>query len=86
MAVACALWKAKSLLLEANNIYMTADHKSLFGLYRLDHQLSDVENLRLVNLVEKTSRFKFRAFNVPGKKNKIVDVLSRFPSGGYEQF
>ena len=65
---------------------MAVDHKPLLGLYRLNHQLLEVENPRLISLVEKTSMFKFKAFYVPGKKNRIADELSRFPSGGDDQF
>ena len=46
---------------------MALDHKSLLGLYRPDHQLSEVDNPRLVSLVEKTARFQFTAFHIPGK-------------------
>ena len=64
----------KFFLLGARNLYVDVDHKPLLGLYRPDLQLSEVENPRLVNLVEKTARFCFTAFHIPGRKNEAADV------------
>ena len=66
--MAWSLWKVKFFLLGARNLYVAMDHKPLLGLYRPDHQLSEVENPRLVNLVEKMSRFCFTAFHIHGEK------------------
>ena len=38
-------------------------------------------NARLLNLVEKTFRFRFRAFHIPGKMNCAADALSHAPVG-----
>ena len=56
--VACGLWKARYFLLGVNILHMAVDHNPLFGLFRPDHQLLEVENLRLVSLVKKNSEIQ----------------------------
>ena len=51
LAVAWGMWKSKYFLLRAKDLYVVVDHKPLLGLYRLDRQLLEVENPRLLNLV-----------------------------------
>ena len=81
MAIAWGMWKSKYCLLGAKDLYVVVDHKPLLGLYRPDRQLLEVENPRLLNLVEKTMRFRFKTLHVPGKKNSVADALSRSPVG-----
>jgi hypothetical protein len=46
-----------------------------------DRHLEDIPNPRLLNLKEKTLRFKFSLVHVPGSKNKSPDAASRYPTG-----
>ena len=57
LAVVWGMKKAKYFLLGAKDLLVVVDHRPLLGLYRPDRDLSEVENVRLSNLVEKTSRF-----------------------------
>ena len=57
LAVAWGMKKAKYFLLGAKDLLVVVDHRPLLELYRPDRDLSEVENPRLSNLVERTSRF-----------------------------
>ena len=78
--------KAKYFLLGARDLSVVVDHRPLLGLYRPDRDLSEVENARLSNLVEKTLRFRFKAIHVVGTENSAADALSRSPVGEVEHF
>ena len=81
LAVPWGLMKAKYLLLGARDLHVAVDHKPLLGLYRPDKCLSDIGNMILLNLVEKTLRFRFTAFHVPGIQNQATYCMSRYPVG-----
>ena len=78
--------KAKYFFLGARDLLVVVDHHLLLGLYRPDRDLSKVKNPRLSNLVEKTSRFRFKTIHLAGAQNSAADVFSRSPVGKAEHF
>ena len=80
LAVADALDKARHFVLGCSNLVVAVDHKPLCKLFG-DRSLEDIPNTRLRNLKEKTLRYRFSMFHIPGIRNKTSDALSRHPTG-----
>ena len=79
LAVAVALEKVKYYVLGCPNLTVLVDHKPLLKIFS-DRCLSDIPNPRLLNLKEKTLRFRFQIMHIPGVKNLAADSLSRHPA------
>ena len=80
LAVADALDKARHFVLGCDDLIIAVDHKPLLKLFG-DRSLADIPNNRLRNLKEKTLRYRFRMYHIPGKSNCAPDSVSRHPTG-----
>ena len=80
LAVADALDKTRYFVLGCNNLTVVVDHKPLLKIFG-DRSLENITNTRLRNLKEKTLRYKFKMWYIPGAKNKTADSASRNPTG-----
>ena len=80
LGVAWALEKSKHFTLGCPHLIIGVDHQPLLKVLG-DRHLEDIPNPRLLNLKEKTLRFKFSLVHVPGSKNKSPDAASRHPTG-----
>ena len=80
LAVAWALEKSKHFTLGCPNLWLAVDHQPLLKVLG-DRHLEDIPNPRLLNLKEKTLRYKFDIVHVPGARNKSPDATSRHPTG-----
>ena len=80
LGVAWALEKSKHFTLGCPQLLIAVDHQPLLKVLG-DRHLEDIPNPRLLNLKEKTLRFKFSLVHVPGSKNKSPDAASRYPTG-----
>lgn len=80
LAVADALEKARFFVLGCSDLTVIVDHKPLVKILG-DRSLVDLPNARLRNIKEKTLRFKFDIRYLPGVKNRVPDIASRYPSG-----
>ena len=69
------LHKTKHFVLGCDNLFVATDHKPLLGVF--NKPLEDIENPRLLSLVEKTLWFKFTPIHVPGRWNSGPDYMSR---------
>jgi hypothetical protein len=79
LAVAYGFEQGKYYLLGAADLYLAVDHRPLLGIYRPDRNIDEIANQRLLNLVEKTQRYRFKTFHVSGRANSAADSLSRYP-------
>ena len=80
LAVADALEKTRYFTLGCSNLIVNTDHKPLLKIFS-DRSLNDIPNTRLRDLKEKTLPFKFSITHIPGLKNIIPNVFSRYPVG-----
>ena len=80
LGVVWALEKSKHFTLGCPNLYIAVDHKPLLKILG-DRHLEDIPNPRLLNLKEKTLRYRFSLVHVPGSKNSTPDATSRHPTG-----
>jgi hypothetical protein len=80
LGVAWALEKSKHFTLGCPQLLIAVDHLPLLKVLG-DRHLEDIPNPRLLNLKEKTLRYKFSLVHVPGSKNKSPDAASRYPTG-----
>ena len=79
LAVVFGLEKCKHFVLGCTDLLIAVDHKPLIGLLTT-RNLEDIPNARLLNLKEKTLRYRFKIVHVEGVRNKVADCLSRNPS------
>ena len=64
----------------ARDLWLGVDHKPLLGSYSPDKHASDITNLRLRNLITRTTSMGlFKVFHVPGVQNCVSDAGSRYP-------
>ena len=70
-----ALNHAKYYCINAPRVIVKTDHSPLKGLFSKD--LSEIDNPRVVKLVEKTLHYNLEIELVPGKSNEGTDTLSR---------
>ena len=54
------------------------DHKPLLKILG-DRELADIDNPRMLNLKQKTLRWRFGVEHAPGKDHHVADAMSRFP-------
>ena len=80
LAVVAALNKARHFVLGCKNLIVAVDHKPLLKIFG-DRSLEDIPNHRLVNLKEKSLRFRFKVVHIPGIKHHAADSVSRHPVG-----
>ena len=83
LGVAWALEKYKHFTLGCPNLYIAVDHRPLLKVLG-DRHLEDISNPRLLNLKEKTLRYRFELVHVPGAQHKSPDAASRHPTGKEE--
>ena len=76
LGVAWALNKAKHYVMGCPKLFLGVDHKPMLGIYAPARALADIDNLRLRNLAEKATRYRFTTFHVKGKDNSVPDALS----------
>ena len=75
MAVCWALDHARYYCIGAPKIVIKTDHSPLKGLFKKD--LSEIDNPRVVKLLEKTLHHNIEVQTVAGKDNAGADALSR---------
>ena len=74
------LTRGRYFLWCARDLWLGVDHKPLLGSYSPDKHASDISNLRLRNLVTRTTSMgPFKVFHVPGLQNCVSDAGSRYP-------
>ena len=78
LAVVKALHKCRHFVLGCENLVIATDHKPLLKILN-ERSLDGIHNPRLLNLKEKTLRFRFTLVHVPGKLNTGSDAVSRYP-------
>ena len=78
MAVAWALHKTRHFTLGNEKLTVLVDHKALLKILG-DRELANIENPRILNLKQKTLRWRFGMEHVPGKDHHVEDAMSRFP-------
>ena len=76
LGVVEGLQKAKHFILGCKKLIDAVDHKPLLGLLN-DKILADIDNPRLLMLVEKTLWFNFQVVWVPGRIHSGPDCMSR---------
>ncbi len=81
LAVADALDKTRHFVLGCKDLIIATDHKPLLKIFK-DRSLEDIPNNRLLRLKEKTLRYRFEMFHIPGVKNRAADGMSRNPTNG----
>ena len=59
---------------------MVVDHKPLIKILSV-RSLVDLPKARLRNLKEKILWFRFAVKYIPGVKNRVPDITSRYPAG-----
>ena len=64
--------------LGCRKLLVTTDHKPLMSIMS-NRQLSLIKNSRVVAFQEKTLMWDFNIIHVPGNKNVVPDVASRYP-------
>ena len=79
LAVVQALFKCRHFILGCKDLIVATDHKPLVKVLG-DRSLEDIFNPRLLNLKEKTLRYKFKIIHLAGRINTAADAISRYPS------
>ena len=67
MVVVEVLEGAKDYILGMKDLVIATDHQPLLGVFK--KPLGEIDNPRLLNLVQKTLWYKFRMVHIPGKGN-----------------
>ena len=80
LALVDALEKARHFTLGCPDLLVVVDHKPLIKLFG-DRSLDEIPNPRLLNLKERSLRFRFRIAHISGARNLAADALSRHPVG-----
>ncbi|MEM7284015.1 MAG: DDE-type integrase/transposase/recombinase, partial [Pseudomonadota bacterium] len=80
LAVVDALEKTRHFVLGCPDLTIAVDHRPLLKVFG-DRSLEAIPNPRLRNLKEKTLKYRFRIFHVPGIRHAAADALSRNPVG-----
>jgi hypothetical protein len=75
LGVVWSLNHAKVYTTGNNLVEVLTDHSALESLSKKD--LGDIENPRLIRLLEKISHYNYRIRYIKGKTNQIADCLSR---------
>ena len=64
----------KDYTLGMRDLIVATDHKPLIGVFK--RPLGEIDNPRLLNLVQKTLWYQFKVVHVPGKVNTGPDFIS----------
>ena len=80
LALVDALEKARHFVLGCPNLTVAVDHKPLVKTFS-DRSLDGIPNPRLLNLKERSLRFRFHIIHIPGVHNFAADAVSRHPVG-----
>ena len=80
LALVDALEKARHFVLGCPNLTVAVDHKPLVKTFS-DRSLDGIPNPRLLNLKERSLRFRFHIIHIPGVRNFAADAVSRHPVG-----
>ena len=75
LGISWAVRDNRIYLLGLERVYVFTDHRPLSGLEKKN--IPDIDNVRLMRLVEHTSRYNLEITYVKGIKMAIADVLSR---------
>ena len=67
LEIAEGLEGTKDYILGMKNLVVATDHNPLIGVFK--KSLGEIDNPRLLNLVQKTLWYQFRVVHVPGKEN-----------------
>ena len=84
LALVDGLEKARHFVLGCPDLLVAVDHKPLTKLFG-DRSLADIPNPRLLNLKERSLRFRFTISYIPGARNKAADAVSRHPVGAPDE-
>ena len=76
--MAWALHKTRHFNLGSEKLMVLVDHKALLKILG-DRELADINNPRILNLKQKTFRWRFAVEHVPGKDRHMPDAMSNFP-------
>ena len=76
LAVVEGLEGAKDYILGMKNLVIATDHQPLLGVFK--RPLGEIDNPRLLNLVQKTLWYQFRMVHVPRKESPGPDFTSRY--------
>ena len=79
-----ALHKTRYFTQGCDKLVICTDHKPLIPVLTTKH-LEDIDNPRLMRLVQKTLSWKFSAIHIPGRKLGGPDALSRNVHGDSKQ-
>ena len=84
LAVVNALHKTRYFTQGCDKLLICTDHKPLIPVITTKH-LEDIDNPRLMRLVQKTLSWKFSAIHIPGRRLGGPDALSRNVHGDSKQ-
>ena len=76
MAIVEGLEGTKYYILGMRNLVVATDHNPFIGVFK--KPLGEIDNPRLLNLVQKTLWYQFKVVHVPGKENTGPDYISRY--------
>ena len=79
LGVTWALQKTGYYTLGCEKLLVLVDHKPLIGLLQ-SRNLGEIDNPRLLHLVERLLRWKFSIKHIAGAQNFAPDALSRYPA------
>ena len=72
-------WKIRLFTSGNDKLIVLVDHNPVLKILG-DRELADIENPRILNLKQKTHRWRFSVEHVPGKDHHVADAVSRFPT------
>ena len=78
LAIVWACHKCRLYLLGQNNFLVLTDHRPLIPILN-DKRWDEIDNPRILRLIEKLAAFRFKADWRKGKEHAIPDALSRAP-------
>ena len=84
LAVVKALQKTRYFVQGNDDLLVVTDHKPLLRLFG-NRKLEEIYNPRLLSLKEKTLIYRFKIIHLPGRRNKVPDAVSRYPSSPSEK-
>ena len=84
LGVVKALHKTRYFVQGNDGLIIVTDHKPLLRLFG-NRKLEEIYNPRLLSLKEKTLIYRFKMIHLPGRRNKVPDAVSRYPSSPSEK-
>ena len=79
LAAAWALGKSRHFTLGNNKLIVLVDYKPLLKILG-DRELADIEIPRILNLKQKTLRWRFSVEHMTGKDHHVADAMTRLPT------